>query len=85
MKTTDVCHNWGEWSDEDGVYLGKCSDPIFPIHGDLPVRLSVELAELVEEVIGHFEETGRPLPHHHRAADAGGWVSGREIVEVEAA
>jgi predicted RNase H-like HicB family nuclease len=62
MKTTDSYHKWIEWSDEDGVYLGKCPDLITGIHGDDPVKLYAELTELVEEVIDHFKETGRPLP-----------------------
>jgi predicted RNase H-like HicB family nuclease len=62
MKTTDSYHKWIEWSDEDGAYLGKCPDLITGIHGDDPVKLYAELTELVEEVIDHFTETGRPLP-----------------------
>ena len=62
MKKTDAYHKWVEWSDEDGVYLGKCPDLITGIHGDDPVKLYAELTELVEEVISYFEESGRPLP-----------------------
>ena len=62
MRTTDGYHKWVEWSDEDGVYLGKCPDLITGIHGDDPVKLYAELTELVEEVISYFEESGRPLP-----------------------
>jgi predicted RNase H-like HicB family nuclease len=62
MRTADAYHKWVEWSDEDGVYLGKCPDLITGIHGDDPVKLYAELTELVEEVISYFEESGRPLP-----------------------
>lgn len=62
MKTTDAYHKWVEWSEEDGVYLGKCPDLISGIHGDDPVQLYAELTQLVAEVIDHFEETGHPLP-----------------------
>ena len=62
MRTTDAYHKWVEWSDEDGVYLGKCPDLITGIHGDDPVKLYAELTEVVEEVVSHFEASGRPLP-----------------------
>jgi predicted RNase H-like HicB family nuclease len=62
MKTTAADHKRVEWSEEDGVYLGKCPDLISGIHGDDPVTLYAELTQLVAEVIDHFEETGHPLP-----------------------
>lgn len=62
MKTIDKYHKWVEWSDEDGVYIGRCPDLITGIHGDDPVRLYAELCETVSEVIDHFESTGRDLP-----------------------
>jgi hypothetical protein len=62
MRETDRYHKWVEWSDEDGVYIGKCPDLITGIHGDEPVRLYQELAETVDEVILHFKSQGRPLP-----------------------
>jgi predicted RNase H-like HicB family nuclease len=62
MKTADKYHKWVEWSDEDGVYLGKCPDLITGIHGDDPVRLYGELCVVLEEVVAHFESEGRPLP-----------------------
>jgi hypothetical protein len=39
MRTTDAYQKWVKWSDEDGVYLGKCPDLITGIHGDYPVKL----------------------------------------------
>ena len=62
MRPTDAYHKWVEWSDEDGVYLGKCPDLITGIHGDDPVKLYAELTEIVAEVVSHFEASGRPLP-----------------------
>lgn len=62
MTVFDKYHKWIEWSEEEGVYLGKCPDLITGIHGDNPVTLYRELCETVEEVIQHFEAQGRPLP-----------------------
>lgn len=62
MTRADLYHKWVEWSQEDGVYLGRCPDLITGIHGDDPVRLYAELCEVVEEVVAHFEREGRPLP-----------------------
>ena len=62
MKTSDRYHKWVEWSEEDQVYIGKCPDLITGIHGDDPVRVFAELNEVVEDVIQHFETSGRHLP-----------------------
>ena len=62
MKLSDRYHKWVEWSEEDAVYLGKCPDLITGIHGDDPVRLYAELREVVEDVVRHFLQEGRPLP-----------------------
>ena len=56
MKPSDSFHRWIEWSGEDGVYLGKCPDPITGIHGDEPVKLYAKLLELVEEVSASLEK-----------------------------
>jgi hypothetical protein len=53
---------WVEWSEEDQVYIGRCPDVITGIHGDNPVRLYEELCEVVDDVLTHFEQTGRDLP-----------------------
>jgi len=55
MKTIDEYHKWVEWSEKDQVYIGQ-------IHGDDPVQVYQELGEVVQEVIVHFQKTGRPLP-----------------------
>jgi hypothetical protein len=62
MKTADQYHKWVEWSEEDQTYIGKCPDLISGIHGENPIRLYAELHDLVQEVIDHFVEQGRPLP-----------------------
>ncbi len=62
MKTIDEYHRWVEWSDEDQVYIGKCPDLVTGIHGDDPVQVYKELAEVVQEVIDHFQQEGRELP-----------------------
>lgn len=62
MKTKDQYHKWVEWSDEDGVNIGKCPDLITGIHGDDPVDVYRDLCAVVAEVIAHFESTGRELP-----------------------
>ena len=51
-----------EWSDEDQVYIGKCPDLVTGIHGDDPVKVYEELGEVVQEVIDHFQQSGRILP-----------------------
>lgn len=62
MRPIDVYHRWVEWGDEDQVYIGKCPDLITGIHGDDPVQVFTELTEVVQEVIDHFQQTGRELP-----------------------
>jgi hypothetical protein len=62
MKPADRYHKWVEWSEEDKVYIGKCPDLITGIHGDDPVKLYRELCQVVEEVIAHFQATGKLLP-----------------------
>lgn len=44
------------------VYIGKCPDRITGIHGEDPVALYGELCSVVEDVINHFANEGRPLP-----------------------
>lgn len=62
MRKTDAYHKWVEWSEEDGAYIGKCPDLISGIHGNDPVQLYADLARVVDEVVTHFEKTGRQLP-----------------------
>jgi hypothetical protein len=62
MKKADQYHKWVEWSEEDQTYIGKCPDLITGIHGNDPVRVYAELCEVVEDVLRHFEDTGKPLP-----------------------
>ena len=62
MKTSDRYHKWVEWSDDDGVYIGRCPDLITGIHGDDPAKVYADLCSVVEDVIAHFEGEARPLP-----------------------
>jgi predicted RNase H-like HicB family nuclease len=62
MKVSDQYHKWVEWSEEDQAYIGKCPDLITGIHGDDPVRVYQDLCEMLDEVISHFQESGRELP-----------------------
>ena len=62
MKDLDKYLKWVEWSEEDQVYIGKCPDLITGIHGGDPVSLYGELCEVVQDVINHFNNEGRPLP-----------------------
>ena len=62
MKKSDRYHKWVEWSEEDGVYIGKCPDLITGIHGDDRKKVYADLCEVVDDVIAHFESEGRPLP-----------------------
>lgn len=62
MKTTDRYHKWVEWSEEDGVYVGKCPDLITGIHGNDPIEVYRDLCGVVAEVIAHFEASGQELP-----------------------
>ena len=61
MKTSDLYHKWVEWSEADQAYIGKCPDLITGIHGDDPVIVYQELCKVVDEVIQHFQESGRTL------------------------
>ena len=62
MKAIDHYHRWVEWSDEDHVYVGRCPDLITGIHGEDPVKVYEELGQVVQDVIDHYQQTGRKLP-----------------------
>ena len=62
MKTSDRYHKWVEWSDADQAYIGRCPDLITGIHGDDPRQVYADLCDVVDDVIRHFEATGRELP-----------------------
>ena len=55
VRAIDRYHKWVEWSDEDGVYIGRCPDLITGIHGDDPVQVYEELCEVVADVIADFK------------------------------
>ena len=62
MRPSDRYHKWIEWSDRDGVHLGRCPDVITGIHGSDPVRLYGELCTVVDEVLVELEQSKRTLP-----------------------
>ncbi|MGR8933244.1 MAG: pilus assembly protein HicB [Gammaproteobacteria bacterium] len=62
MKKSDQYHKWVEWSEEDGVNMGKYPDLITGIHSDNPTLLYQELCDVIEDVIRHFESEGCRLP-----------------------
>ncbi len=64
MKPIEQYHRWVEWSDADQAYIGMCPDLMTRIHGDDPdpVQVYRELGEVVQEIIEHFDQSGRPLP-----------------------
>ena len=50
-----------EWSDEDGVFVGRCPGIIGPCcHGESEQEVYRELAEIVEEWIEIAQEEGGP-------------------------
>ena len=52
-----------EWSDEDGVFVGRCPGIIGPCcHGSDQVEVYKELCAIVEEWIELAHRDGRPLP-----------------------
>ena len=63
MKPADIYLRWVEWSDEDGVYIGRCPDLFHGgCHGDDPVAVWAELCEIVEETVTMLENEGQPFP-----------------------
>lgn len=62
MKPIDRYLKWVEWSEADGVYIGRCPDLITGIHGDEPLAVYEQLCQTIQEVIDHFEAEGRSLP-----------------------
>jgi predicted RNase H-like HicB family nuclease len=52
-----------EWSDEDGVFIGRCPGIIGPCcHGDDEVDVYRQLCEIVEEWVAISQRDGIPLP-----------------------
>lgn len=63
MKTADQYLKYVEWSDEDGVYIGRCPDLFLGgVHGDNPVKVYAELYEIVQEEVADLLAAGKPLP-----------------------
>ena len=52
-----------EWSEEDGVFIGRCPGIIGPCcHGDDEVEVYRQLCEIVEEWVAISLRDGIPLP-----------------------
>lgn len=52
-----------EWSERDGVYIGRCPELFYGgCHGLDPVKVFEELCEIVDETIQVYEEDNKPLP-----------------------
>lgn len=62
MKKIDQYHKWVEWFEEDQIYIAKCPDLITGIHGNDPVQVFQDLCEVLEDVISHFNQSGKELP-----------------------
>jgi predicted RNase H-like HicB family nuclease len=63
MKEADIYHRWVEWSDEDGVYIGRCPDLfVGGCHGDDPLKVYAELCEIVAETVADLAREGKALP-----------------------
>ena len=63
MKPADAYLKWVEWSEEDGVYIGRCPDLFYGgCHGSNPVVVYAELCEIVAETVAALESEGQPLP-----------------------
>ena len=64
MKALDRYAHWVEWSEYDGVYVGRCPDLFLGGVDDPhdPVAVYAHLREVMQEVVEDMEESGRPLP-----------------------
>ena len=63
MNPADIYLKWVAWSDEDGVYIGRCPDLFYGgCHGDDRVAVYAELCEIVEETVATLVSEGQPLP-----------------------
>jgi predicted HicB family RNase H-like nuclease len=70
-----------EWSEEDGVYVGRCPGLFFGgVHGADEIAVYKELCEVVEEWMDIAKKDGGPLPPE----TAGKEYSGRFILRVDA-
>jgi len=68
-----------EWSDEDGVYIGRCPGLFLGgVHGADDAKVYAELCQAVDEWIEIFKKNGRPLP----APTAGKEYSGKFVLRV---
>ncbi len=63
MKKSDQYHRWGEYSEEDEIYLGKCPD-LFDggVHDADPVKCAKRLQWAVDDCAGDYEKEGNWPP-----------------------
>ena len=64
---------------EPGVHC-KCPDLITGIHGDDPVKVYQELAEVVQDVIDDFQRTGRRAAVPADTSDDGSGLAHRNEI-----
>jgi len=68
-----------EWSNEDGVYIGRCPGLFLGgVHGADEAKVYAELCQTVDEWIEIFKKNGRPLP----VPTAGREYSGKFVLRV---
>jgi len=74
MKKVDKYVKLVEWSEEDDCFIGSCPELLLGgCHGSDPKKVFAELCEIVEEILGLYEEDGKPLPRP---------MSGRDFINA---
>ena len=72
MKKGDKYVKLVEWSEEDNCFIGSCPELLLGgCHGSDPKKVFAELCEIVEEIIGLYEQDGKPLPRPMSGRDFG--------------
>jgi predicted HicB family RNase H-like nuclease len=70
-----------EWSDEDGVYIGRCPELfVGGVHGADRQKVYEELCEVIDEWIELLEKEGKPQP---KALAAAKDYSGKFVLRIE--
>ena len=62
MKSLERYPHWVEWSENDGVHVGRCPDLHIAIHTDDPVRTFADLRDLMGEALEMLAERNEPPP-----------------------
>ena len=69
-----------EWSEEDGVYVGRCPELFFGgVHGDDEEKVYADLCVAVEDVLESKMQHGDALPEPVKAAH----YSGKFMVRID--